>query len=94
MRDLLGIIQEYHRPGERDGKCRVPWGCPYHQVNSYFLRAKISENTSDQEGSPISFRRHGSGAPRWFPFFETDGLIASEDVGSVPEYIRNGRRNS
>jgi len=57
---------------------------PYHDVNDFYERAKVFVNTSDSEGFPNSYlQAWRRGAPT-VAFFDPDGLIASQKLGSAP----------
>ncbi len=60
---------------------------PYHDVNDYFSRSRIFVNTSDREGFPNSFLQAWAREVPVVSFFDPDGLISSEKLGTVPEGI-------
>lgn len=61
----------------------------YHDVNTYFSRAKVFVNTSDWEGFPNSFLQAWIRRVPVLSFFDPDGLIESESLGAVPADISN-----
>ncbi len=60
---------------------------PYHEVNNYFLRARLFLNTSDQEGFPNSFLQAWVRRTPVVSFFDPDGLITFRGLGAVPQNI-------
>ena len=58
---------------------------PYRDVNSYFARAKVFINTSDQEGFPNSYLQAWARGVPVVAFFDPDGLIAKHSLGIVPK---------
>lgn len=59
----------------------------YHEVNNYFLRAKVFVNTSDWEGFPNSFLQAWIRQVPVFSFFDPDGLIKAKAIGESPENL-------
>ena len=60
---------------------------PYHEVNTYFLKAKVFINTSESEGFPNSFLQAWARSVPVVSFFDPDGLIASNQLGSSPNQM-------
>ena len=60
---------------------------PYHEVNSYFLRAKAFINTSESEGFPNSFLQAWIRGVPVISFFDPDSLISTHGLGYSPENI-------
>lgn len=56
----------------------------YQQVNSYFSDAKVFINTSENEGFPNSFLQAWIRNLPVISFFDPDGLIARNRLGSSP----------
>jgi glycosyltransferase involved in cell wall biosynthesis len=57
---------------------------PYHEVNAYFLDAKVFINTSESEGFPNSFLQAWARKTPVISFFDPDGIIAKEGIGISP----------
>ncbi len=54
---------------------------PYHEVNTYYSRARVFVNTSDIEGFPNSYLQSWVRGTPVVAFFDPDGLIAREGLG-------------
>ena len=57
---------------------------PYQEVNAYYARSRIFVNTSDSEGFPNSFLQSWVRGTPVFSFFDPDGIIVREGLGSSP----------
>jgi glycosyltransferase involved in cell wall biosynthesis len=62
---------------------------PYNEVNDYFLKAKVFINTSESEGFPNSFLQAWARSVPVISFFDPDGLIASNQLGSSPNRMED-----
>jgi glycosyltransferase involved in cell wall biosynthesis len=58
---------------------------PYHEVNEYFLRAKVFLNTSDSEGFPNSFLQAWVREVPVISFFDPDSIIGTREFGVSPD---------
>jgi glycosyltransferase involved in cell wall biosynthesis len=56
----------------------------YHEVNSYFSRARVFVNTSDWEGFPNSFLQAWVRGVPVLSFFDPDDLIVARSLGASP----------
>lgn len=54
---------------------------PYHQVNDYYMRAKVFVNTSDSEGFPNSFLQSWVRGTPVVSFFDPDEVISRKGLG-------------
>ncbi len=54
---------------------------PYHEVNTYYSRARVFVNTSDIEGFPNSYLQSWVRGTPVVAFFDPDGLIARKGLG-------------
>lgn len=57
---------------------------PYEEVNEYYARSRIFVNTSETEGFPNSFLQAWIRGTPVFSFFDPDGIIAREKLGTSP----------
>lgn len=57
---------------------------PYSRVQSFYERARVFVNTSDSEGFPNSFLQAWVRGTPVISFFDPDGVIARNGLGSVP----------
>jgi glycosyltransferase involved in cell wall biosynthesis len=64
---------------------------PYHEVNNYFLRAKLFVNTSDSEGFPNSFLQAWVRQVPVISFFDPDSIIEDREIGISPASPRDAR---
>jgi len=64
---------------------------PYHDVNDYFLRAKLFVNTSDSEGFPNSFLQAWVRQVPVISFFDPDSIIKDREIGISPASPRDAR---
>jgi glycosyltransferase involved in cell wall biosynthesis len=64
---------------------------PYHEVNDYFLRAKLFVNTSDSEGFPNSFLQAWVRQVPVISFFDPDSIIKDREIGVSPASPREAR---
>lgn len=60
---------------------------PYHDVNSYFSKAKVFVNTSEIEGFPNSFLQSWARGVPVVSFFDPNSLIKQKKLGFVPTSI-------
>ncbi len=81
------LFQTIDKQAKTLGNVEFLGAVPYHKVNNYFLRAKLFLNTSDQEGFPNSFLQAWIRRTPVVSFFDPDGLIAAERMGSVPDDV-------
>jgi glycosyltransferase involved in cell wall biosynthesis len=56
---------------------------PYHDVNALYERARVFVNTSDTEGFPNSYLQAWVRGTPVVAFFDPDGVIAREGLGSA-----------
>ena len=60
---------------------------PYHDVGDYYARARLFVNTSDSEGFPNSYLQSWVRATPLVAFFDPDGIVVREGLGTVPADI-------
>lgn len=66
---------------------------PYHDVNRFFLRAKVFINTSEWEGFPNSFLQAWIRGVPVVSFFDPDDLIVNQSMGLVPKDVNDMASN-
>ena len=74
------VCQQAEGIGNLDFKGHVP----YQEVNAYYSRSRVFVNTSDSEGFPNSFLQAWVRGTPVLSFFDPDGIILREGLGSSP----------
>lgn len=75
------FFEELRKRAETLPNLRMTGFVPYHEVNTYYARAKVFVNTSDTEGFPNSYLQSWVRGTPVVAFFDPDGLIEREGLG-------------
>jgi len=62
---------------------------PYHEVSTYYSRARVFVNTSDVEGFPNSYLQSWVRGTPVVAFFDPDGLIQREGLGHAATDLKD-----
>lgn len=75
------LYEQVRAQAEQTANLAMLGAVPYHEVNTYFARARVFVNTSDSEGFPNSFLQAWIRGVPVVSFFDPDGLIARHGLG-------------
>lgn len=76
-----GLFEAIRREASSLPNLQLTGFVPYHEVNTYYSRARVFVNTSDVEGFPNSYLQAWVRGTPVVAFFDPDGLIAREGLG-------------
>lgn len=75
------FFEDMRRRAETLPNLQMTGFVPYHEVNTYYSRARVFVNTSDIEGFPNSYLQSWVRGTPVVAFFDPDGLIARKGLG-------------
>ena len=79
------LFEEIRQRAARISNLEFKGYVPYQEVNDYYARSRLFVNTSDSEGFPNSFLQSWVRGTPVISFFDPDGIIAQERLGSSPD---------